>query len=222
MLGVISLAYAIGGIFCIIVFAGMIVEKVKGGKMSISFSTDWMVCVYVFVLLFAIYDEIDYVRNTVPDGKYVLNISVQFDENEEAYYLPAELVISTEKDYESGTYYTGAAEMTSTRITKNREFYLYKIDFEGKEIIIDQDVYPEEDIEIDIGDLYEDLITVNIGVISPQTLGIKPIDNWTNEGLVGKAETIIVILSSGFLLFQYFVLDSGRKKTIEEKKRIRN
>lgn len=219
MIGILTLAYAIGGIFCIFYFICAIYGLIKGDKITGHYVQDWMVCIFTFVFLFAIYDEMDYLNNNVPDGEYTLNISVKFDEEEPAYYIPVELRIDTEKDYESGTYYAGAAEMTSTRVTRNRRFYIYEIDFRGREIRIDQYVYPEEDIEIWAGDDGMEKIILNIGVISPQRLGIKPIENWKSEGIVGKAETILVMISSGFFIVQYFFLDKKRKDAIEEIKR---
>ena len=216
MLGILTLAYAIGGIFCISYFICAFIGLIKGDKITGHYVQDWMVCIFTFVFVFAIYDEMDYLNNNVPDGEYMLNISVKFDEDEPAYYIPVELRIDTEKDYESGTYYAGAVEMTSTRVTRNRRFYIYEIDFRGREIRIDKYVYPEEDIEIRAGDDGMEKIILNIGVISPQRLGIKPIDNWKSEGIVGKAETILVMVSSAFFIVQYFWLDQERKKAIEE------
>lgn len=219
MLRILTFAYAVCGIFCIVSFARIIYELIKGKKITENFSSDWKVCIYIFVLLFAIYNEADYLNNTVPDGEYTLNVSVQFDESSAPYYLPAELHIYTHENYESGAYYAGGAEIEYTTVTRDRQFYLYKIDFEGNEIVIGQDVYPEKDIKVDIDEFGSREITINIGVISPQTLGIKPIDNWRNEGIYGKVETILVIASSAALIVQYFGIDKKRKEVMEEIRR---
>lgn len=215
MLNIITFVYAICGLFCIGKFVYSVACIVQGkNKLTDKISDGWFICVYVFVFLFAIYDEIDYLKTNIPDGEYKTNISVTIDENEIAYYLPADLIISTKEDYESRQYYAGAAEMTSTKVTINKDFYLSCIYLgersDENKRVIDEEVYPEEDkkVEFERKDGGEPIYVrakVNIGVISPQTLGITMKENWENEGFVGKAETILAIVASGFFVVQYFM-----------------
>lgn len=83
MLNIITFVYAICGLFCIGKFVYSVACIAQGkNKLTDKISDGWFICVYVFVFVFAIYDEIDYLKTNIPDGEYKTNISVTIDENE--------------------------------------------------------------------------------------------------------------------------------------------
>lgn len=209
----IYLTYAIGSIYCIgsiiKVFAELIQRK---SRISDSIVSRTSVAISIAVLFITIGLEYVTLTTEIPDGEYKINVSVQLDGEDIPYYLPGVLIISTSEDYQEGSAYFGAAEIGTARVTQNRDFYLYKIYWgnrsEEHSVRVEHSVYPETDFEIELNTT---TAVVNIGVISPQALGITPLDNWKAASTWHRAEFILVAMSCILLMVQYFVFERKRK-----------
>lgn len=79
---------------------------------------------------------------------------------------------------------------------------------------MEHSVYPETDFEIELNTT---TAVVNIGVISPQTLGITPLDNWKAASTWHRAEFILVAVSCILLIVQYFVFERKRKDAVSSR-----
>lgn len=168
------------------------------------------------VLLCAFF-QYQFLTERIPDGEYEIYVRFRSDGYDTALCLPADLIIDTNEDFEDSVSYHGAYESETFKRKVTRSYYLYRVYMgarsEENAIRIDRDVKEGEDNELNID---YGLVTVNIGVISPERLGITAKGNWESSGVSGNIEFISVMVTGVIQLVQYCILDKERKRASDK------
>lgn len=212
--------YAFGGLFCVFYVLSILWEVFrKKHAFSDVMIKEKALVVLVFMLVFAPwYWCSNTLKEHIPEGDYRINVAVSFPDVDGTLLLPADIDISSYVEDSESHYYLGAVEMDSTESVFNRDIYLETIywDEEGNvfaENLFDE-VCPETDEEIYIYDAEtgaEGCITVNIGVITPDTLGLTLSDQWSDLSILSKIEPALIVACCVIGIYQYF---NAKKKTV--------
>ena len=209
-----TVIYLFSSLFCIFIFFHRVYEVItKKKSIREKLISDVIVVLSTVAVLTSCFNQYLYLTHYIPDGIYYIDVSVKMRNSDIALSLPAELSIFEIEEYEDGHWYSGPAEMSTTKKKTYYEYYLYCVYFgerkEENKYIIDRYVYPSTDVDVYIGNTSAD---VNIGNISPERLGITIADNFKNQSIGGIAEFFLVSFSGIALILQYFLLDKGRKR----------
>ena len=205
--------YAIGGLTCIFYILSVVTNLLqKKRNITDDIISIKMLVLLAFMLAFTPwYWYTNYLCDRIPDGDYRINVSIYTEDSNVALSLPADLSISSESDYEDTHYNLGAVEMDSSKRVLTKSFYLYNIHHgsisQPETTPVDLDVYPETDISVE--DEYGYEYFVNIGVITPQTLGLSKKDIWQSLSIVPRLEPVVIVL---FCLLGIVLYFKGKKE----------
>lgn len=211
---IVTILYLVSSIVCIYSFFSSAHDVFKKKKsIHEKLISDTQMFAATVAVLVCLFHQYSYVTTHIPEGKYIIDVSLMIDNSDIALSLPGELIVSENEEYEEDSWYAGGAEFNTTRIYKNTDFYLYGVYFgeinSEKFYRIETNVYPETEIDVDLD--YNSAV-VNIGYISPERLGITWEENFKNEGIFGLSEFLLITCSGILLVSQYFLLDRSRKK----------
>ena len=210
----IYLAGSLVSIYGVATIVEPILKKQK--KLSDKIISNRVAAIMAFMLAFAptywIKSNFD---GVILDGKYRINVAIEFPGSDDVLYLPADIFITSDVEYIDDSYYSGAAEIESTKAVFNREIYLFAVYHQDgiTEIFSCDDVVQAEVTE-EVW-IEDDIYKVNIGVITPETLRISDKDVWDEISLVNKAEVVFICLCNVFGVMQHFVISkdaTNRKK----------
>lgn len=219
-MGLLTVAYVVTAAVCIFCFVNSAERLIRKKKKITESLIKGVQAVVITVAVFVCFtNRYVFLTSYIPEGKYHIEVSFRALGESIKYLLPGDLIVEETERYEDNTAYYGAVEVESTRVIRNRVFYLECIYFGGRgeknKISIEQNVVPNTDIKID-DDSAEYII--NIGEISLSRLGIDPRNNWSNIEMLGQIEFFAITISGILQIFQYFVLDKERKEREDESK----
>lgn len=163
----------------------------------------------MFFAVMAIFAPVFWYANrfygVIPDGNYQVIASVRRSGSDKTYYQPAAINIYTDMDYEDSRYYSGAVEMESSKITSTQRIFLENIywsnDHKQYSSFSEAEVRPETEILV-VAESWDEYY-VNIGVITPEVLGVSKLDIWKKLSLLARIEPILILLCCIFNVWQF-------------------
>ena len=219
-MGKLLIAIYLAGSLAVIYGAATIAESIIKGKKRFSdkIISDRLAIVMAIMLVFA---PTHWTKSNfdgkILDGEYRINAAVEFPDSDDVLYLPADIYITSDVEYRDNGYYLGGVELSSSNAVLNRTIYLWTVytrDGVAKIFSCDDEVRAEFTEEIWVDD---DIYKVNIGVITPEILGISNKDIWGGISLLGKVEIGLVCFCSALGVVQYLATkrdtDGSRKST---------
>ena len=208
-----SIIYGFCGLFCVMYVLSFLWEVFRKKRaFSDVIVKEKALVVLAFMLAFAPwYWCSNILKEHVPDGDYRIDVAVSFPDVDGILLLPADIDIDSYVEESESHYYLGAVEMPSTKNEFNRDIYLETIYWDGGGDVFAENLFdevrPETDEEIYIYDAEagaEGYITVNIGVITPETLGLTLSDQWSDLSLWSKIEPALIVTCCFVGIYQYF------------------
>lgn len=209
-----AVVYGFGGLFCILYVLSFLWEVLRKKR---SFSdvivTEKVLVILAFMLVFTPwYWYSEMLTDRIPEGDYRVDVAVSLPGVESVWLMPGDIYISSYTEESEGHYNVGAVEMSSTESTFHRYIELQTIYWnEDGEVFADKlydEVSPETDKEIYVYDEEtgsEGYVVVNIGVITPESLGLTLADQWADFSLWSKIEPGLIIVCCLIGIWQYFV-----------------
>lgn len=199
--------YAFGGLIIIVGTASFIWDVFRGNtNIRTRYFPEKYLAVFAAMAIFApAFWYATYIHGKIPDGTYQVIASVRRSSSDKIYYQPTDITVYTDTDYEDSRYYLGAAEMESSRVVSTQRFFIERIywssDHKQYSSFYDQEVRPESEFltTAESGDEYY----INIGVITPEILGISKMDVWKNLSALAKIEPVLISLCCIFNIWQF-------------------